>query len=196
MRFLLVFCGIALMTSCGGLGGTGGSGGLGGTGGAGGAGGTGGKDQPWADSSSGLVWQNPAPSDKLNWADAGAYCDGLTLAGNTDWRLPTIGELRSLIRGCPATVTVGACGVTDACLDYSTCLGSTCDGCSSMAGPGTDGGYWDPAVSGQYWFGYWSASSLADDASSAWYVVFREGSVRNVSKVNPQMHVRCVRVGS
>lgn len=46
----------------------------------------------------GLVWQRdgaafgPAP-----WEEAVAYCEGLTLGGRTDWRLPSILELATLV---------------------------------------------------------------------------------------------------
>jgi hypothetical protein len=47
------------------------------------------------DTSSGLMWQQSSSSNKT-WEQALAYCEGLNLGGNTDWRLPTIKELRSL----------------------------------------------------------------------------------------------------
>jgi hypothetical protein len=33
----------------------------------------------------------------MNWESALAYCEGLTLAGHSDWRLPDIRELRSIV---------------------------------------------------------------------------------------------------
>lgn len=47
------------------------------------------------DSSTGLVWQQAEPGEKT-WNDALAYCEGLSLAGADDWRLPNIKELESL----------------------------------------------------------------------------------------------------
>ncbi|APR75341.1 Hypothetical protein A7982_00687 [Minicystis rosea] len=45
-----------------------------------------------------LAWQTPAPPDKsaVTWADADAYCKGLTWGGFQGWRLPTLVELASL----------------------------------------------------------------------------------------------------
>jgi formylglycine-generating enzyme required for sulfatase activity len=43
-----------------------------------------------------LTWQQPAPKDELTWADAAAYCDALELDGS-GWRLPSIGELQTLV---------------------------------------------------------------------------------------------------
>ena len=47
------------------------------------------------DTSTGLRWQQ-AGSNKT-WEQALAYCEGLDISGYTDWRLPTIKELRGLV---------------------------------------------------------------------------------------------------
>ncbi len=45
-----------------------------------------------------ICWErNWSSSGTLNWTDALAYCDELTLAGRTDWSLPNIKEYRRLI---------------------------------------------------------------------------------------------------
>ena len=49
------------------------------------------------DSSTGLIWQQTGPSDSMIWEKALAYCEGLNLGGFSDWRLPTIKELKSLV---------------------------------------------------------------------------------------------------
>lgn len=49
------------------------------------------------DISNGLMWQQDTPDSSMTWQGALAYCEGLTLAGYTDWRLPTNKELLSLV---------------------------------------------------------------------------------------------------
>ena len=49
------------------------------------------------DTSTGLTWQKDTPEDAANWEQALAYCESLSLGGHTDWRLPDINELRSLV---------------------------------------------------------------------------------------------------
>ena len=56
------------------------------------------------DLNTGLMWQQVPDSMKLNWQGALQYAENFTLAGYTDWRLPTVKELYSLIdygRGWP-----------------------------------------------------------------------------------------------
>jgi len=48
------------------------------------------------DNATGLIWQQEDDNTERTWADAGTYCDGLTLDGNSDFRLPTIEELVSI----------------------------------------------------------------------------------------------------
>ena len=68
------------------------------------------------DSSTGLVWQGCAAgltgsgcasggATTMNWQAALAYCEGLDWGGHTDWRLPDVNELASLVddsRSSPA----------------------------------------------------------------------------------------------
>ena len=48
------------------------------------------------DTTSGLMWQQDSGGTMV-WEDALAYCNDLQLGGYSDWRLPTIKELHSLV---------------------------------------------------------------------------------------------------
>lgn len=49
-----------------------------------------------SDSDAGLMWQQGEPGSKT-WDVALTYCEGLSLGGQSDWRLPNIYELESII---------------------------------------------------------------------------------------------------
>ena len=49
------------------------------------------------DRSRGLMWQQSEPGSAVTWKSAISYCETLSLAGYTDWRLPNILELRSIV---------------------------------------------------------------------------------------------------
>ncbi len=56
------------------------------------------------DMATGLMWVQASADtdgdgtpDEMNWQDALAWCENLELAGYTDWRLPNINELRSIV---------------------------------------------------------------------------------------------------
>ena len=142
----------------------------------------------WTDPTSGLTWQNPTAAVKTNWTSAKQYCADLDL-DDGGWHLPTVGELRTLIRDCPATEDGGSCGVEDGCL-ASSCWDSSCDGCSSGNGP-ADGCYWPDEMQGICSW-YWSSSTVADVADVACYLYFNDGSVHS-SGFYSGGHVHCVR---
>ena len=128
-------------------------------------------------------WSKKAP-DTMTWNKAKEYCENLNEDGYSEWRLPTISELRTLIKNCPATETGGACGVTDNCLSSDKCRNDACNGCKYFK----DGRYSKLGDTG--WF--WSSSELSDYAYHAWDVGFDGGSVDANNEYN-SFHVRCVR---
>jgi len=150
----------------------------------------------WLDPTSGLCWQDPPDGTRRNWDDAQAYCEGLALAGRDDWHLPTISELRSLVRGCPGTETGGLCGVIDSC--FATCWNDACHGCEPEGGPGMEGAYWPPDLRGEVHV-YLSSSSgdLPVDpvrGPSRYALDFRRGGVAAWYTFH-ERDVRCVRPG-
>lgn len=153
----------------------------------------------WIDTGSGLMWQGSPSSDTMTWQQAMDYCNDLTLDDYDDWRLPTINELRSLIRGCPATVTGGSCGATDGCL-AAPCWGdgtSPCVGCTIWQGPGDNGCYCPEGLSAIRHPYLWSSSSEALYGIDAWVVSFDTGAVSyEVKDNNATYAARCVRSGS
>ena len=53
------------------------------------------EDGTATDFSTGLMWQYPSLKTTKLWEDAIQYCEGLVLAGYSDWRLPNVRELHS-----------------------------------------------------------------------------------------------------
>lgn len=149
-----------------------------------------GSDNDWKDATSGLAWQLEPTGGLMNWSQAKTHCSSISLPG-VGWRLPTIGELRSLVRGCSATGTGGPCGVTDSCLasscsDYEACWGCLDDGGSN------NGCYWPTQVQGECGVIFWSDSEITDLAGAAWGVGFTDAMVwdKSISDIG---QARCVR---
>ncbi|MBI5502316.1 MAG: DUF1566 domain-containing protein [Deltaproteobacteria bacterium] len=151
-------------------------------------------DGAWQDPTSGALWEDPPTHTLRSWDDAVTRCDELVLCGEPagTWRLPTVSELRSFMRGCAGTVAGGACGVTDSCLGED-CAVLACTGCSWLTGPGARGCYWDPAVSGAGGCGtYWSSSGSVGAESKAWTVSFSYAFVQSQFEER-SVFVRCLR---
>jgi Protein of unknown function (DUF1566) len=50
----------------------------------------------WTDPSTGLMWAGKDNGKDVNWKNAVKYCRALRLAGYSDWRLATLGELEGI----------------------------------------------------------------------------------------------------
>lgn len=151
------------------------------------------------DSATGKEWEEPPSTSSTvtyNFNGARDYCANLTLGGHDDWEMPSISELRSLIKGCSATQTGGTCRVTDGCYAYNCYLASECNGsaqtCYPMAGPGAIGCYWDSTLLGgssrcdqKFW-------SCAHPSTEAWTVNFATAEIA-AWHASFQGGVRCIR---
>ncbi|MBO4710404.1 DUF1566 domain-containing protein [bacterium] len=146
---------------------------------------------PCYDSTSHLTWSKKADTT-YTWSDAGTYCSNLTEGGYSDWRLPNISELRTLIKNCSGTqMPGGSCGVIDTGNSSTSCLSSSCwteSACYSCSSDST-GGHSKFGEIG--WF--WSSSTRSDTTDNAWFVDFNDGSVGSSYNTNGSHYVRCVR---
>ena len=137
-----------------------------------------------------LMWQKYAQPNRMQWEGASGYCAGLDLGGHQDWRLPSIDELRSIIRDCPKTQSGGVCGVTDACTHFATCDSRACSGCArSVPSPGDC--YWKGDLKGRCAL-FWSSTRVEDIDEYAWRVHFYPGHVRGFH-TDDEAFVRCAR---
>ncbi len=132
----------------------------------------------------GLQWSKKA-WETMTWDVAKEYCADLEEGGYSDWHLPTISELRTIIINCPGSETGGDCRVkapgclSESCWRASRC---SCDGSAdsySALGDGKE-------------IALWSSSVQSDDAEHAWYVYFYFGNVYN-HYMSSKKFVKCVR---
>lgn len=120
------------------------------------------------DGATGLTWQKEDDNIKRQWTDAVSYCRGLSLAGYSDWRLPDVNDLLSLIP--PGDYTAPTIDETYFPNTDSKSYWSSREG--RMTGPG----------------------QLAEDPSKALFVTFDLGIPLTFNKTGT-CHVRCVRGG-
>ena len=148
----------------------------------------------WTDTSTGLTWEASFIGKRYEWNEVDERCDALSLCSYDDWRVPNIGELRTLIRDCP-TAESGSdtCHVGDNDCLASTCVGEgLCEHCPSFEGPAAEGCYWPEQIQGPcYW--YWSSSLVEDEVSVAWCLGFDSGYVGSNHTFYSDAPVRCVR---
>jgi hypothetical protein len=156
----------------------------------------------WYDPTTRYLWENPPPSAEMTWDSAVNYCRRLSACGRRSgtWHLPTIDQLRSLIRGCPTTEAGGACPVVDG---YNGPWTDGCLGCPSRGGAGTTGCYLPRDLAGgcdrqQLW---WSSSEAGGQRrfNGQWVAEFDTGWIADARKDfsltdgRPSAyHVRCV----
>ena len=50
----------------------------------------------WTDPETGLMWSGQDNGAKVNWTQAKNFCANLQLGGFSNWRLPTLSELKSI----------------------------------------------------------------------------------------------------
>lgn len=70
------------------------------------------------DNDTGLIWQRSAATTLRTWSVAMSYCNGLVLGGYSDWRLPNVRELQSLVDVRAAAPSIDATAFPEASTGY------------------------------------------------------------------------------
>ncbi len=132
-----------------------------------------------------FLWEDEFPDQSIHeWlSELNGHTNVSTsqsgFAGYTDWRIPTVIELQTILG-----VTEGTCGgASGPCVDpiFNTGCTSSCTviSCSCTAESF-----------------YWSSTTLALAPQAAWFVRFDDGGVFENTKSGAFFHVRAVRAGS
>ncbi len=141
-----------------------------------------------------LCWQDPPAADEMGQPETVEYCLNLVSGGSSDWMLPDIDQLRSLVRGCPGVESGGDCPISsDSPLAHS--YHDACSGCPAGGGPGSLGRYWDPQLVGDPLYVFWSSSMLGDLDDMAWAMEFGCADPFHHWNINALGRARCVRPG-
>lgn len=83
----------------------------------------------------GLAWVIRTPMT-MNRAQVATFCADFEFAGSSNWRLPTIDEVRAFNAGCAPTAQGGTCELADpACLTQDCGTGAKCLSCTAHQGP-------------------------------------------------------------
>ncbi|HZR81811.1 MAG TPA: DUF1566 domain-containing protein [Candidatus Binatia bacterium] len=139
------------------------------------------------DTNTGLMWEKLSRDGSIHdkelqytWAQALAVkvagLNSIAFAGHTDWRLPNVNELYSLIRLYQYTPAVSSPAFHWNCIVGCTVLDCSCTYTQSSL-------YWTSTSEAQY------------PGAAAWYVGFHDGTVGRRDKKYLSAHVRAVRGG-
>lgn len=146
--------------------------------------------ETWVDWTTKLEWRAVPAEHRMTWEAASLYCSGIKSAyADNPWRLPTIGELRTLIDGCFMTETGGSCNVDDGNCLSTSCAAKECQGCP-VFGPSPHCASTQQLEGACEW--YWSSSTVEDIADHYWTTGFSNGFV--AGKLNKdEGYSRCVK---
>lgn len=128
-----------------------------------------------------LYWSEKGPK-KMNLTEAQGYCRRLNESGISGWRLPTIDELRTIIRSCPGSQSGGACKVSE----NKGCLAPNCISSACKCGSNNMGKY---SVFGDKEY-LWSSSEKSSDR--VYTVDFSHAEI-NHQYIGNSYYVRCVK---
>lgn len=148
----------------------------------------------WHDAEAGLCWEHTPNDAPIAWHSAVDYCSALALGGYSDWAMPTIQELVTLLRGCDQS----GCELLHNPNCEENCYSGCTTGCDYKGGPGEDGCFWAADLGGTCTHdGYWSSSSPNRDPDAVWRILFAYGSPDLTGKADPsesqRVLIRCVR---
>jgi hypothetical protein len=134
----------------------------------------------WCDAAEDLCWLKAANNEGLIYSAAKTYCESGTWGGKA-WRLPTVHELITLMRGC-VNVEIQGAGARSPCRILPDGCANDCNDaeycgqCTAYGGPdASDGCYWPEEITGECSEAYWTTNGYWPNGH--YYVQFSTGFV-------------------
>jgi len=154
----------------------------------------------WCDATD-LCWLHEVPS-RMNLDNANTHCNAGSWGGETDWRLPTVDEWISVLRGCNNGTISGqvasSCEMTPfRCVDDSNSCDAVddCTSCTQNQGPdsGDTNCYWVSSLQGPCndVYGYWTSTSYMG-YSDRWVAHPRTGHIFGFGVIGNALNAKCV----
>ncbi len=134
------------------------------------------------DRNTGLLWQKAYESFST-LDNARAACNASRERNLLGWRLPTIDELRGLVRGCPATEPSGACPVHDSSTSDTAVTSACTQGCPINQGPVEKPGdpakkcYMDATFDWQCHLFVSGTQVTTSGGKRSWYLTFYDAAI-------------------
>ncbi|MBN2527563.1 MAG: DUF1566 domain-containing protein [Deltaproteobacteria bacterium] len=143
------------------------------------------RDNGWYDSTNGYCWQVTPNAQPLTYAEADSYCTGLA----EGWRIPTVHEAITIMRGCqdgsPVSKSLPSlCTVTNCSVDYCNRVSGCAMGCPTDE-------YWPSQLEGEAGQ-YWTSTYSDSEQSLLWGASYSMGFVINTFRATTPTMVRCV----
>jgi len=135
----------------------------------------------------GRMWSSL--SQPSTWEGAVEYCENLTELGYSDWRLPTVDELRTLIQNCNGNEAGGECSITDDCILYGSGCGNNDQNCLCCE-TYYDGRYSKIGETSNLWS---SLPAKNTHPSRAWIGYLSRGCITTRETEASAAAIRCVR---
>ncbi|MGI6394179.1 MAG: hypothetical protein ACOX2F_05545 [bacterium] len=118
-------------------------------------------------------------SNHMHWDEAYNHCQSI------GGRLPTISELRTLIKECPFVEPNGECNINISCLSVLECRNPECNGCE----PTDDGRY---SILGDRGI-FWSSSNVEGEDGMVWILRSDGGKISPRRVSYGYYDVRCIK---
>ena len=151
---------------------------------------------PCEDANTHYIWSSPdlvnSRYNRISWERRAFSCRESDEGGISQWRIPTIDEIRTLLVSSESLKTNGECHVTDGCSDYfnEECFNEAV--CSPEDGTSGEGAEWIMSSLFDY-AGYLSGTLSDEENAKTWFVDLKSSSLFSFTEETNDDETRCIK---
>ena len=150
---------------------------------------------PCEDANTHYIWSSPdlvnSRYNRISWENRALSCRESDEGGISQWRIPTIDEVRTLLVSSENLKTGGECKVTNECSDFSEeCFDEAF--CSPEGGTSGEGGEWIMSSLFDY-AGYLTGTVSDEENAKTWFVDLKSSSLFSFTEETNDDETRCIK---